>query len=191
MQNCTYDANGNRLSGPLGGLTATYDAQDRLLQFDPTTYTYTANGELQSARTGGQTTTHNYDVLGNLIGVSLPGGTQIEYLIDGQNRRIGKKVNGVLVQAFLYQDQLKPVAELDGAGNVVSRFVYGTKANVPDYVIKGGVTYRIVSDHPGSPRLIVDASTATVAQRIDYDDFGNVILDTNPSFQPFGFAGET
>ena len=26
-------------------------------------------------------------------------------------------------------------------------------------------------------------------QRIDYDTFGNVTLDTNPGFQPFGFGG--
>jgi RHS repeat-associated protein len=26
-------------------------------------------------------------------------------------------------------------------------------------------------------------------ERIDYDEFGNVISDTNPGFQPFGFAG--
>src|SRR5205823_11330196 len=27
------------------------------------------------------------------------------------------------------------------------------------------------------------------SQRIDYDEFGKVIADTNPGFQPFGFAG--
>jgi len=81
------------------------------------------------------------------------------------------------------------VAELDGAGTVVSRFVYGTKANVPDYMVKGGVTYRILSDHLGSVRLVVDASTGAVAQRLDYDEFGVVLTDTNPGFQPFGFAG--
>ena len=26
-------------------------------------------------------------------------------------------------------------------------------------------------------------------QRLDYDAFGQVLLDTNPGFQPFGFAG--
>jgi len=31
--------------------------------------------------------------------------------------------------------------------------------------------------------------TGTVAQRIDYDEFGRVLNDTNPGFQPFGFAG--
>jgi RHS repeat-associated protein len=35
----------------------------------------------------------------------------------------------------------------------------------------------------------VDAGTGAVAQRIDYDEFGVVTLDTNPGFQPFGFAG--
>ena len=81
------------------------------------------------------------------------------------------------------------MAELDGTGAVVSRFVYGTKANVPDYLIKGGVTYRIVSDHLGSPRLLINTTDGTVAQRIEYDAFGNITQDTNPGFQPFGFAG--
>ncbi|WP_459874258.1 hypothetical protein, partial [Endothiovibrio diazotrophicus] len=66
------------------------------------------------------------------------------YLTDGRNRRIGKRVDGVLVQGFLYRDKLNPIAELDGDGNVVSRFVYGDKGNVPSYMVKGGVTYRIL-----------------------------------------------
>jgi RHS repeat-associated protein len=28
-----------------------------------------------------------------------------------------------------------------------------------------------------------------ITQRLEYDEFGTVILDTNPGFQPFGFAG--
>lgn len=106
-----------------------------------------------------------------------------------QNRRIGKKVNGALVQGFLYQDELNPVAELAGSGNVESRFVYGTMSNVPDYIIKGGATYRIITDHLGSPRVIINVAIGEIAQRMDYDEFGNVTLDTNPGFQPFGFAG--
>ena len=98
----TYDGNGNRLSYTgVGTFHGSYDDQDRLTQYGITTYTYTANGELLTKTTGGQTTTYNYDVLGNLVSVTLPGGSQIEYLIDGNNRRVGKKVNGVLVQGFL------------------------------------------------------------------------------------------
>jgi RHS repeat-associated protein len=71
----------------------------------------------------------------------------------------------------------------------VSRFVYASKAHVPDYIVKGGATYRIISDHLGSVRLVVNVSTGAIAQQIDYDEFGIVTNDTNPGFQPFGFAG--
>jgi RHS repeat-associated protein len=71
----------------------------------------------------------------------------------------------------------------------VARFVYGSKANIPDYIVKNGNTYRIISDHLGSPRFIVDIQTGVVIQRMEFDAFGNVALDTNPGFQPFGFAG--
>ncbi|MDE2150598.1 MAG: RHS repeat-associated core domain-containing protein [Gammaproteobacteria bacterium] len=183
----TYDANGNRLSH--NGTTGTYDAQDRLLTYGNASYAYTANGELQTKTENGATTTYDYDVLGNLRTVTLPGDVTIDYVIDGRDRQVGKKVNGTLVQAFLYQDPLNPVAELDGSGNVVSRFVYGSKFNVPDYMIKSGVTYRIISDQLGSPRLVVNSQTGEVVQRMDYDEFGHVVLDTHPGFQPFGFAG--
>jgi RHS repeat-associated protein len=36
---------------------------------------------------------------------------------------------------------------------------------------------------------VINVATGEIAQRIDYDEFGNVQLDTNPGFQPFGFAG--
>jgi YD repeat-containing protein len=117
-----------------------------------TTYAYNRNGERRTKTTGAFITTYQYDGLGNLIGVTLPGGTQIGYLLDGQERRIGKKVDGTLVQGSLYQDGLRPIAELDGAGNLVSRFVYANRFNVPAYMIKGDVTYRIIADHLGSPR---------------------------------------
>ncbi|MFZ5698073.1 MAG: RHS repeat-associated core domain-containing protein, partial [Pseudomonadota bacterium] len=100
-----------------------------------------------------------------------------------------KQVNGVLVQGFLYQDQLRIAAELDAANTVVSRFVYGTRINVPEYMTKAGTTYRIVTDHLGSVRLVVNTTDGSIAQRMDYDSYGNVTTDTNPGFQPFGFAG--
>ena len=46
----SYDSNGNRtaLTGSLGPVSASYDAQDRLISYGGTTYNYTA-------KTGGQT----------------------------------------------------------------------------------------------------------------------------------------
>src|SRR5579863_5292192 len=162
-----YDGDDNRTSvGVTSPTQPTYDAQDRLVTYPSlgASYTYTANGELTSKTTSAGTTNYTYDVLGNLLHVGFPaaladGTTTVDYIVDGQNRRVGRKVNGTLAQGWLYQDQLRPVAQLDGSGtNVVARFVYGSKANVPDYMVtlnsSGTVlgTYRILSDHLGSPR---------------------------------------
>jgi RHS repeat-associated protein len=186
-----YDSNGNRADYIASGavINGTYDAQDRILTYGQYSYTQTDNGELATKTGPGGTTKYGYDNFGNLQSVLLPDGTQIDYVIDGQNRRVGKRVNGVLVQGFLYESQLRPVAELDGNGNIVSQFVYGTKVNVPDYMIKNGSTYRIITDHLGSPRLVIDVATGQIAQQMTYDEFGNVVYDSNPGFQPFGFAG--
>ncbi len=54
-------------------------------------------------------------------------------------------------------------------------------------MVKDGVTYRFIRDVQGSVRLVVDAATGAVAQRLDYDSFGRMLADTNPGFQPFGF----
>jgi RHS repeat-associated protein len=56
-------------------------------------------------------------------------------------------------------------------------------------MISGGETYRIFSDQLGSPRVVVSAATGAIAEEITYDEFGNVLSDTKPGFQPFGFAG--
>ncbi|MCH9698418.1 MAG: hypothetical protein K0U68_09970, partial [Gammaproteobacteria bacterium] len=188
LRDYDYDANGNR-THVNGAQLGQYDNQDRLLSYAGITFEYTANGELKTKTEGSQVTQYHYDVLGNLISVVLPNSTVIDYIIDGQIRRVGKKVNGTLQQGFLYHDQLNPVAELDGNGDVISRFIYASRGNVPDYIIKNSGTYRVITDQLGSPRLIVDVATGVIAQRLDYDEFGNVLLDTSPGFQPFGFAG--
>ncbi len=186
-----YDANDNRLTydGTFGPATGTYDDQDRLQTYGGVDYTFDADGYLTSKSAGGYTTTYDYDAMGSLRKVVLDTGITIDYLVDGQNRRVGKSVDGVLVQGFLYQDQLNPVAELDGAGNVIARFVYGTKAHVPDYMVTETNTYRLITDHLGSVRLVVDTATGAIAQRIDYDTFGRITYNTNPAFQPFAYAG--
>jgi RHS repeat-associated protein len=186
-----YDSNGNRIreTGPTGSITSTYDGQDRLLSHGSEIYRYSANGELQLKIVGSDSTKYEYDAAGTLLRVVLPSGTSVEYVLDATGRRVGRKINGVLVQGFLYYDKLAPAAELDGQNNIVSRFVYGMSRTVPTYMVKNGVTYALISDHLGSVRLVVNASTGTVAQRLDYDSWGSVTQNTNPGFQPFGFAG--
>lgn len=185
-----YDSNSNRLTATTtaGTVNGAYDAQDRLLTYGTASYAYTADGELTTKTVASQTTIYRYDALGNLIAVTLPNATHLSYIIDAENNRVGKEVNGVLVSGFLY-DGGNIVAQLSSSNQIVSQFVYSGVSNTPEYMISGAVNYRIFSDQLGSPRLVVNSTTGQIAERIDYDEFGNVTNDTNPGFQPFGFAG--
>ncbi len=186
----TYDSNRNRVSTTAGPetLEATFDAQDRLLTQGAAAYAYSARGTLESRTDATGTTTFAYDSLGNLTSVTTPNAT-IAYLSDAENRRITRSVGGTLERAWLYQDALNPIAELDPDGTVVTRFIYGSRANVPDYILKDQVRYRIITDLRGSVRLVANSATGEIIQRLDYGPFGEVLADTNPGFQPFGFAG--
>ena len=62
---------------------------------------------------------------------------------------------------------------------------------------KGGNTYRLVTDHLGSVRLVVRVSDGAIAQKWDYDASGVASFDASAVtvvgadeyFQPFGYAG--
>ncbi len=187
-----YDVNGNRVQhiDYLAGVTdiGAYNANiDQLLTYGNdtdghTSYSYTLNGELESKTLGSDVTTYDYDSLGNLRGVILPSGNEIKYLIDGENRRVGKLTRPYGVpswtfeRGWVYKDGLNPISELDSTGAVVKRFVYGSKPNVPDYMLYNDlgywIPYRIVSNHLGSPVLVIDIENSIVVQRIDYNEFG-------------------
>ncbi|MDB5048645.1 MAG: hypothetical protein JWO30_1716 [Fibrobacteres bacterium] len=186
-----YDSNGNRRIRTHASTidSGTYDDQDRMTRYGSSTFTYNHNGDLLKKISGSDTTRYNYDVFGNLLSVVLPGGDSVSFLVDGRNRRVVKKMNGAFVQGFLYQSQLNPAAIVDSSGTIMAQFVYGSRSNVPDQMIKNDTAYQFVCDQLGSPRLILNTVTGVVTQRIDYDEFGNVTYDSNPEFQPFGFAG--
>ena len=186
-----YDANGNctRRTSSAGIELGVVDAQDRLTSYGGATYQYTDAGELTRQIASTDTTTYHYDAMGALRWVQQPNGTRIDYVIDAAGRRVGRKVNGALTQGFLYEGELRIAAELTPSGAVLSRFVYGTQVNVPEYMERAGTRYRLLTDHLGSVRLVVDATTGAVQQQLEYDEYGRVRINTNPGCQPFGYAG--
>jgi RHS repeat-associated protein len=184
-----YDANGNRLSR--GSTVGDYDAQDRLVAWGANRYQHGDGGELLTRTGPAGTTSYDYDAFGSLRGVRLPDGTAIEYLIDPRGRRVGRMRDGHLEWGLLYADQLNPVARLDGDGAIDHIYVYGSRLNVPDYLIEvaSGTAFRIVTDPIGSVRLVISEESGEIVQRLEYDELGAVAEDSHPGFQPFGFAG--
>ncbi|MFD3622035.1 RHS repeat-associated core domain-containing protein [Streptomyces sp. NPDC058676] len=188
----TYDSSGNRtrITTASRSTTATYNDQDQLLTQGDQVLSYGPEGELEHVEEPTQgVTSYGYDGLGRLYKVGLPNGQQVEYLLDGAGRRIGRMVNGTRISAYLYDGLLRPIAELGVNNDVIARFVYTASFGAPAYIIKNGRRYLVVSDYTGSPRIVIDATTGDIAQQMDYDPWGQVIRDTQPGFQPFGFAG--
>ena len=118
-----YDANGNRTNAVIDSVQAAGDAddQDRLLSYGSATYQYNDHGTMTNKVDGTNTTGYVYDTRGSLLEVRS-GTNVISYSVDALGRRIARNRNGTTTQRLVYQDFLKPIAELDGDGSVVSRF---------------------------------------------------------------------
>jgi len=85
------------------------------------------------ATTDSETTFYEYDLYGNLLSVVLPDGRTIEYEVDGAGRRVGRREldidgNRISFKGWIYRDLLRPIAEVNEAGNVVARYIYGDGA---------------------------------------------------------------
>jgi RHS repeat-associated protein len=195
-----YDGNHNRTLVQEGTrrVRGTYDEQDRLVQYGGKTYAYTGNGDrMLRTLANGLTAEYRYDAFGALLHVTTQSKDAqghvrtkvVEYINDGFGRRLIKKVDGAPTRQYVWDAGQRLIVELNQQGAVRSHFVYATRSHVPDYLVRAGVTYKIITDHLGSVRLVVDAQDGTVAQALTYDEFGNVLSDSQPGFQPFGFAG--
>lgn len=165
------------------------DAEDHLLTAGGVTYSYDLDGFL-SAKTddANVTTTYDYSSRGELLGVSLPDGRVVEYVHDPLGRRIDKKIDGVIVEKYLWQGLTRLLAVYDGSGNLAQRFEFAD-GRLPVAMTMGGVRYFLTYDQVGSLRAVTDG-VGNVVKLIEYDSFGHVIAGSDPTFNvPFGFAG--
>jgi RHS repeat-associated protein len=175
--------------------TGVYDAQDRIDSYGDCDYSTDAAGFLISRDCGNGVEAFTYDARGVLRQATTAQGNVINYVIDPQGRRIGRRVNGTLDKGWLYRDGLRPVAQINSAGQVEAVFVFGTHENVPDYIIEkasgGDVLYRVIADHLGTPRRVVRATDGVVVHELDCDEWGRIVRETGSKLglHPFGFAG--
>lgn len=184
----------NHTQTPIKRTFASHNNDDQLTRLQGSInrdYKYNEDGEVSELTNCYGTTKYEYDSFGNLKKVIFPDGKIVEYKVDAFNRRFKKLVNGEVSAYYLWYDQIRLAAILDGNKNPKAIYVYGAEsANVPGYIIKDGKTYKIIHD-PGtqSVRYIVDSENAMIVQESEYDEHGNIMKNTNAEFQPLGFAG--
>ncbi len=135
---------------------------------------------------GTEITVYDYSTRGELLSVDLPDGRTIEH--DPLGRRIAKKIDSVVVEKYLWQGLTRLLAVYDGSYKLITRFEYAD-GRMPVAMTNGGSTYYMFYDQVGSLRSVADTS-GNVVKKVEYDSFGNIINDSNPSLAvPFGFAG--
>ncbi len=184
-----YDANSNRQSATLNGVTANafYTLDDQLEVYGDNTYRYDDDGYLIEKLTPNGKTTYEYGTLGELHIVSTPSGT-IAYKHDALSQRVSKEVNGTVIEKYLWEDITTLLAVYDGFDNIVQRFEY-IDERMPISMTVNADKYYLHYDQVGSLRVVSDINK-NIVKEIVYDSYGNIISDTNPNFKvPFGFAG--
>jgi len=156
-----WDNAGNRTSA--GGVTATFDARNRLLTSGTTTYTYTARGTLSTKTAGSTVTTTTFDAFDRLISHTI-GTTTTSYTYDGLDR-IANRTHGGSYN-FLYNGVDKEPST-DGT----SGFARG-----PDGTLIGAGTgsgdWVTLDDAHGDIVAAFTTDGASVTESRSYDPFG-------------------
>jgi RHS repeat-associated protein len=186
----TYDDNSNANAVLREGemFVPTYNEQDQLTSYGGSSFSYDTQGRLERRIDAAGSWDYTYDTQGNLLRVIAPDQSTIEYSVDSANRRITRSAGGARTNGYLYRGA-QLIAELDSQNAVRSRFVYGVQGHVPSAMVRGGVWYAFLTDSRGSMRAVLNTTTGAFEQTMAYDAFGRVLEDSNPGFQPFGFAG--
>jgi uncharacterized protein RhaS with RHS repeats len=177
----SYDANGNRTnSGYVTGVN------NQLLSDSVYNYSYDDEGNRTKRIeiASGKATEYSWDYHNRLVKVSFKDAIgsitkTIEYLYDVNDRRIGKKIDGVLTERYvLDRDQISLV--FDGQGNQTHRYLFGNEVDqvLADEILTGVVW--TLADNQGSIRDLVDNSGG-VLNHVTYDSFGKVVSQTNPN----------
>jgi RHS repeat-associated protein len=146
----SYSVNGLNQYTLAGGASFAYDANGNLTNDGSSAFLYDIEHRLVSA-SGAKTAGLRYDPLGRLYETTGASGTT-RFLYDG--------------------DEL--VAEYDGAGTLLRRYVHGSSIDDPVLWYEGGGTGSprwLHADHQGSIVAITDASGALIAAN-RYDEYG-------------------
>ena len=181
-----YDANGNRTLHQLSTAAperAEYDSDDRVLKQGGTAYAFDRSGLM--VKRGGDTFV--YSAAEELLRAEV-GGRGIQYIYDGYGRRVAR-VEGGAAHQFIYanQDNQFEITACRYPNGTLDIFFYDDVGRL-FAVQRAGAMYYVATDQVGTPRVVADAS-GRVVKVMEHSSFGELLADSNPSFQlPIGFA---
>jgi RHS repeat-associated protein len=169
-------------------LTYALNSDNQYTTVGATTYGYNSNGNLTSD--GVWTYTYSNE---NILLTATKSGSTVSYAYDPQNLRKAKTVNGTTTnylsignQAVGDQGKGQEIAEYDGSGNLLRRYVYGLGLDEPLATVDaaGNHSYHF-TDGLGSVVALANAS-GQLTEKHAYSAYGLASATTGTAFQ---FAG--
>lgn len=191
LESYQYDHEGRRLAdiNPQrfrGERRYSYNLGDRLGQAGATQYGHDKAGFRNLKIEGDRETHYQYEPSGLLLRVDLPDGRRIDYVYDAKGQRTEKRINGRVVEAYRWLDQLRLSEFHDG--REWWRLAY-LEGRTPVGVTNGDDSYYLLCDQVGTP-LALATTDGHVVQTMQYDSFGNLLQTRGDVVRlPIGFAG--
>ena len=170
----------------------TYARDGRLVRAGDRGYLFDSHGRLGAVQ-GPRGAIHLiYDESGGLAQAHLANGLVVTQRTGPGGLPLEKLVNDQLAERFHWLDMTRLSQWDDLRRGVTMRFAYD-KGRVPVAVSvatdEGETEYALGADQTGTIKVVADPHGHLI-QHIQYDSFGNVLSNTNPTFRlPLGFAG--
>jgi RHS repeat-associated protein len=154
-----------------------------------TTYSYDPNGNLYTRVQGGNTTTYTFDSQDRLTNISSPP-LNFQYQYDGLFNRASKTDAGTTTKYLVDPNGFLPqvIAEMDGAYNITSYYVYDGMGLVAKMTPSGSI-YFYHYNGSGNTIAMTDAS-GNMVNKYAYDEFGNLVNVQETVPNPFLFGGQ-
>jgi len=192
----TYDPVGNRLVLLNGGVptTSTYDSANELstsqaFSVGITTYTSDAAGNLlTSLSPSNQRTTNTWDFENRLTQVALPSAIVDTFTYNGDGQRV-QKIDSTGTTNHVWDGQN---ILLETNGSNIIQVVYTLQPMLYGNLIsqwRSGTASFYLFDGLGSTIQLANA-TGTVTDSYLYDSFGNALLASGSTTNPFRYAGQ-
>ncbi|XP_038169666.1 teneurin-4 isoform X3 [Arvicola amphibius] len=182
----SYDLNGNlHLLSPGNSARLTplrYDLRDRITRLGDVQYKVDEDGFLRQR--GGDV--FEYNSAGLLIkAYNRASGWSVRYRYDGLGRRVSSKSSHSHHLQFFYADLTNPtkVTHLyNHSSSEITSLYYDLQGHLFAMELSSGDEFYIACDNIGTP-LAVFSGTGLMIKQILYTAYGEIYMDTNPSFQ--------
>lgn len=201
IQAWSYDAVGNSTQASYtdsAGTTLSWSAalqafSNRYARYGAATDSllYDSLGNLVRRRVGAQVYEYQWNSLGQLTGVNVPGTGWVYYGYNGLGMRVRRTAGGVTTRFVYDGDDLG--VEVDASGNRIRSYTYWPGVDQPFSMRtwesgQNGAVYYYALDLPSnSVRGLFNAS-GTITHRYEYDPFGRVLSASGGVTNPLRFA---